>query len=62
MIGGPIGLVLTHAIAKIFMTWWDRRFKEEAEKRGLRIVLYKRCGNLIAGMDLKNERDDRGSI
>ena len=31
--GGPIGLVLTDAIAKIYMTWWDRRFKEEAEKR-----------------------------
>ena len=31
--GGPIGLVLTDAITKIYMTWWDRRMKEEAKKR-----------------------------
>ena len=45
------------------MTWWDRRFKEEAKKRGLRIVLYQRYVddiNTIARIDLTNERDDRG--
>ena len=30
---GAVRLVLTDVIAKIYMTWWDRRFKEEAEKR-----------------------------
>ena len=40
--GGPIGLVLTDAITKIYMTWWDRRLKEEAEKEGIEIIMYKR--------------------
>ena len=27
--GGPIGLVLTDPVAKIFMTHWDRYFKRQ---------------------------------
>ena len=55
--GGPIGLVLTDAVAKIFMTWWDRKVKEKAEKEGLEILLYKRYVddiNVIARMN-KND-------
>ena len=40
--GGPIGLVLTDPVAKIFMTWWDRQFKRAAEEKGFEIALYRR--------------------
>ena len=57
--GGPIGLVLTDAVAKIFMTWWDRKVKEKAEREGLEILLYKRYVddiNVIASVK-KNEEN-----
>ena len=60
--GGPIGLVLTDAIAKIFMTWWDRRMKQEAQKEGLEIFLYKRYVddiNIVARVRNSEERDER---
>ena len=40
--GGPIGLVLTDAVAKVYMTWWDRKVKEKAELEGMEIFLYRR--------------------
>ena len=40
--GGPIGLVLTDPVAKIFMTYWDRCFKRAAEEQGFEIALYRR--------------------
>ena len=40
--GGPIGLVITDAVAKIYMTWWDRQLKKKATENGMEIALYKR--------------------
>jgi hypothetical protein len=40
--GGPIGLELTGVLAQVFMVWWDRQFKNEANDIGLRIHMYKR--------------------
>ena len=52
--GGPIGLVLTDATAKIYMTWWDKKVKQEAAKEGLEIILYRRYVddiNIVAKMN-----------
>ena len=65
--GGPIGLVLTDAVAKIYMTWWDRKVKEKAELEGMEIILYRRYVddiNVIARMKKKdkNESVSNGSL
>ena len=57
--GGPIGLVLTDAVAKIYMTWWDRKVKEKAGQEGMEIVLYRRYVddiNIIAKMNTNTEQ------
>jgi len=69
--GGPIGLVLTDATAKIFMTWWDKKVKEQAAREGLEILLYRRYVddvNIIAkmtkessGMEQNDEEDKEGN-
>ena len=65
--GGPIGLVLTDAVAKVYMTWWDRKVKEKAELEGMEIFLYRRYVddiNVIARMRKKdkNESVSGGSL
>ena len=60
--GGPIGLVVTDAIAKIYMTWWDRKVKAEAKKEGMEILLYRRYVddiNIIARVS-RGEREEYG--
>ena len=65
--GGPIGLVLTDAVAKVYMTWWDRKVKEKAMKEGMEIILYRRYVddiNVIARINKdyenENEREQEG--
>ena len=40
--GGPIGLQVTGAIARIVMLWWDERFLEIANVAGIGIEMYER--------------------
>ena len=40
--GGPIGLDITGEVAKVFMCWWDDRFREKLESIGVGVYLYKR--------------------
>ena len=40
--GGPIGLQLSQAIARLVMLWWDERFLEKAKTSGLEIEMYER--------------------
>ena len=59
--GGPIGLVLTDATAKIYMTWWDKKVKEEAASKGLEILLYRRYVddiNIVAKMTQRNSGNE----
>ena len=59
--GGPIGLVLTDATAKIYMTWWDKKVKEEAARQGLEILLYRRYVddiNIVAKMTKENSGNE----
>ena len=61
--GGPLGIILTDAIAKIFMTWWDRKMKQEAERQGLEIFFYKKYVddiNIVARIR-KNEESTEGN-
>ena len=62
--GGPIGLVLTDATAKIYMTWWDKQVKEEAAKGGLDILLYRRYVddiNIVARVNVENSNEEKES-
>ena len=62
--GGPIGLVLTDATAKIYMTWWDKQVKEEAAKGGLDILLYRRYVddiNIVARVNVENNNEEKES-
>ena len=58
--GGPIGLVLTDPVAKIFMTYWDRCFKRAAEEQGVEIKLYRRYVDdiTIVARDISGGSDD----
>ena len=40
--GGPIGLDITGEVAKIFMCWWDDRFKEKLRNIGIEVYMYRR--------------------
>ena len=40
--GGPIGLQLTGAIARVVMLWWDEKFLEVASTAGVGIDMYER--------------------
>ena len=40
--GGPIGLQLTGAIARVVMLWWDQKFLEKANIAGVNIEMYER--------------------
>ena len=62
--GGPIGLVLTDATAKIYMTWWDKQVKEEAAREGLDILLYRRYVddiNIVARVNVENSNEEKES-
>ena len=40
--GGPIGLQLTGAVARVVMLWWDKKFLEVANTAGVGIDMYER--------------------
>ena len=51
--GGPIGLQVTGAIARIVMLWWDERFLEIASITSIGIEMYERFiddSNLVSGV------------
>ena len=63
--GGPIGLVLTDAVAKIYMTWWDRKVQEKAREEGMEIKMYKRYVddiNIIAKTSKNHEHKETNQV
>ena len=40
--GGPIGLELAGAMARVVMIWWDKRFLQQAALNNVELYLYKR--------------------
>ena len=40
--GGPIGLELTGALARVYMIYWDKHFTDLAQKNNIKLDMYKR--------------------
>jgi hypothetical protein len=57
--GGPIGLQITGAIARVVMLWWDDKFLEVANMAGISIDMYERYidDSNLAGYSARKQED-----
>ena len=56
--GGPIGDEMSQAVARIVMIWFDERFTQKCEERGIEVVLYKRYVDDVNMMVIPPENMD----
>jgi hypothetical protein len=63
--GGPIGLELTGALARLVMMWWERKMMEKMRRLKIVIELYKRYiddMNVLTEVNRNKKLDEEGEL